>query len=56
MVNFQRHWGSITIVYYNIASSLHTCQNPADAMLGLFDTLKPHLKKILGPYHGGFEG
>ena len=23
-------------------------------MLQLFDTLKPHLEKILGPHHGGY--
>lgn len=43
-------------IYYNIAASRHSCQNPADAMLRLFDTLKPHLEKVLGPYQGGYGG
>jgi uncharacterized protein len=41
-------------IYYNIASSRYSCQNPADAMLQLFDSLKPHLEEILGPYQGGY--
>ena len=41
-------------IYYNLASSGHYCQNPTDAMLQLFDNLKPHLGKILGPYQGGY--
>jgi Fe-S-cluster containining protein len=41
-------------IYYNIASTRHSCQNPADAMLQLFDSLKPHLEKVIGPYHGGY--
>ena len=43
-------------VYYNLASSAGYCQNPTDAMLQLFDNLKPHLEKILGPYCGGYGG
>ena len=41
-------------IYYNLASSGHYCQNPTDTMLQLFDSLKPHLGKILGPYQGGY--
>ena len=43
-------------VYYNTAKSRHSCQNPADNMLGLFAALKPHLEKVLGPYQGGYGG
>jgi uncharacterized protein len=43
-------------IYYNIASSAHYCQNPDDTTLQLFDSLKPHLEKILGPYRGGYCG
>jgi len=43
-------------IYYNIASSRHSCQDPADAMLHLFETLKPHLEQIIGPYRGGYGG
>jgi hypothetical protein len=41
-------------IYYNIASSRHSCQNPADAMLGLLASLRPHLERHLGPYQGGY--
>lgn len=43
-------------IYYNIAASRHGCQNPVDAMLGLFATLRPHLENVLGPYLGGYGG
>lgn len=41
-------------IYYNLASTGHYCQNPNDATLQLFDNLKPHLERILGPYRGGY--
>jgi hypothetical protein len=43
-------------IYYNFTSSGHYCQNPNDEMLQLFDNLKPHLEKVLGPYRGGYGG
>lgn len=43
-------------IYYNVVSSRHSCQNPADSMLRLFETLKPHLEKVIGPYQGGYGG
>ena len=43
-------------IFYNIVPSRHSCQNPAEAILRLFDTLKPHLEKVIGPYHGGYAG
>lgn len=42
-------------IYYNSASSRYYCQNPDDAMLQLLDSIKPHLEKILGSYHGGYQ-
>lgn len=42
-------------IYYNIASTRHSCQNPAEEMLWLLSTLKPHLAKVLGPYCGGYD-
>jgi uncharacterized protein len=41
-------------IYFNLASSAHFCRNPNDTTLQLFDTLKPHLERILGPYQGGY--
>ena len=41
-------------IYYNLAASSHYCQNPNDTTLQLFDSLKPHLEKVLGAYRGGF--
>jgi hypothetical protein len=41
-------------IYYNLEQSRHYCQNPTDATLQLFDTLKRHVEKILGPYRGGY--
>ena len=41
-------------IYYNLASSAHYCQNPDETTLQMFDSLKPHLAKILGPYRGGY--
>uniref|UniRef100_A0A831XFP0 YkgJ family cysteine cluster protein n=1 Tax=Geobacter metallireducens TaxID=28232 RepID=A0A831XFP0_GEOME len=43
-------------IYYNIAASRLSCRNPADAMLALLASLRPHLEKILGPYQGGYGG
>lgn len=43
-------------IYFNFSSSAHSCRNPSDTMLQLFDNLKPHLEKILGPYRGGYSG
>lgn len=43
-------------IYFNLASSAHSCRNPNDTTLQLFDNLKPHLEKILGPYCGGYSG
>jgi len=43
-------------IYFNLASSAHSCRNPNDRTLQLFDNLKPHLEKILGPYCGGYSG
>lgn len=42
-------------IYFNLASSAHTCRNPNEMTLQLFDNLKPHLEKILGPYRGGYQ-
>lgn len=41
-------------IYYNVAASRHSCQNPAEQMLVLLDAVKPHLEKVLGPYYGGY--
>ena len=41
-------------IYYNLASSRLSCQNPADETLQLFDSLKRHVAEILGPYVGGY--
>ena len=41
-------------VYFNLASSVHYCRNPNDTTLQLFDSLKPHLERILGAYLGGY--
>lgn len=41
-------------IYFNFAASAHSCRNPNDMTLQLFDNLKPHLEKILGPYRGGY--
>jgi Fe-S-cluster containining protein len=41
-------------IYYNLASSRLYCQNPAEETLQLFDTLKRHVEKILGPHLGGY--
>jgi Fe-S-cluster containining protein len=43
-------------VYFNLGSTAHYCQNPNDVTLQLFDSLKPHLERILGPYQGGYGG
>ena len=42
-------------IYFNLATSAHCCQNPNEMTLQLFDNLKPHLEKILGPYRGGYS-
>ncbi len=41
-------------IYYNLASSRLSCQNPAEGTLQLFDSLKRHVEDILGPYVGGY--
>ncbi len=41
-------------IYYNLAASRLSCQNPADETLRLFDSLKRHVEDILGPYAGGY--
>jgi Fe-S-cluster containining protein len=41
-------------VYFNLASSAHSCQNPNDMTLQMFDNLKRHLERVLGPYQGGY--
>ncbi len=41
-------------IYYNMAPSCLYCQNPAEATLQLFDTLKRHVEEILGPHLGGY--
>lgn len=43
-------------IYFNLASSAHYCRNPNDITLQMFDSLKPHLERILGPYRGGYCG
>ena len=42
-------------IYFNLAASAHSCCNPNETTLQLFDSLKPHLEKILGPYCGGYS-
>lgn len=42
-------------IYYNFAASRLYCQNPAEATLQLFDSLKRPLEEILGPYQGGYD-
>ena len=41
-------------IYYNFAPSSHYCQNPTDLTMQLFDGVKRHLERILGPYAGGY--
>ena len=41
-------------IYYNFAPSSYYCQNPTDLTLQLFDGVKRHLERILGPYAGGY--
>jgi uncharacterized protein len=41
-------------VYFNLGPTAHYCRNPNDTTLQLFDTLKPHLERMLGPYQGGY--
>jgi uncharacterized protein len=41
-------------IYYNFAASSYYCQNPTDTTLQLFDGVKRHLERILGPYMGGY--
>lgn len=43
-------------LYYNLGRSAYYCQNPDDATLQLFDSVKRHLEKTLGPYRGGYDG
>lgn len=42
-------------IFYNTGSSTHSCQNPADETLQLFDGLKRHVEQVLGRYQGGYE-
>jgi len=42
-------------IYYNFSASTHYCQNPSDLTLQLFDGVKRHLERILGPYAGGYQ-
>jgi uncharacterized protein len=42
-------------VYYNLARSSYYCQNPNDQTLLIFDGVKRHLERILGPYQGGYH-
>lgn len=41
-------------IYYNFAASGSYCQNPSDATLQVFDGVKRHLERLLGPYAGGY--
>jgi len=41
-------------VYYNLAGSSYYCRNPNDLTLQIFDGVKRHLERILGPYAGGY--
>jgi Fe-S-cluster containining protein len=41
-------------IYYNLAASRLSCQNPAEETLQLFAGLKRHVEEILGPYVGGY--
>ena len=43
-------------IYFNLESTAHYCRNPNDATLQMFDSLKPHLERILGGYQGGYGG
>ncbi len=42
-------------IYYNVATSRYHCQNPEEATLHLFETLKRHVEKVLGPHLGGYQ-
>jgi len=42
-------------IYYNFAPAEYYCQNPNDTTLQLFDGVKRHLERILGPYAGGYR-
>ena len=42
-------------IYYNFAAAGYYCQNPNDQTLQLFDGVKRHLERILGPYAGGYQ-
>ncbi len=41
-------------IYYNFAAAGYYCQNPNDATMQVFDGVKRHLERILGPYAGGY--
>ena len=41
-------------IYYNFEAASYYCQNPNDLTLQLFDGVKRHLERILGPYAGGY--
>ena len=42
-------------IYYNLGCSSYYCQNPNDQTLQIFDGVKRHLERILGPYAGGYQ-
>ena len=42
-------------VYYNLAKTSYYCQNPNDQALQIFEGVKRHLERILGPYAGGYQ-
>ena len=42
-------------VYYNFAATSYYCQNPNDTTLLVFDGVKRHLERVLGPYAGGYR-
>ena len=42
-------------IYYNVATSRHYCQNPAEETLELFAGVKRHVEEFLGPHLGGYN-
>ena len=42
-------------VYYNLGKSSYYCQDPNDQTLQIFDGVKRHLERILGPYAGRYR-
>lgn len=41
-------------VYFNLGPTALYCRNPNDTTLLMFDSLKPHLERVLGAYAGGY--